>query len=59
MAKQKLPLEGVRILELSHIVAGTSAGVILGDLGADIIKIEHPMQVTLRAINQVHYARSV
>ena len=41
-ARQQLPLQGVRVVELTHIVAGTSAGVILGDLGADIIKIEHP-----------------
>jgi len=40
--RQKLPLQGVKVLELSHIVAGPSGGIILADMGAEVIKIEHP-----------------
>ena len=34
------PLSGLRVVEFSHMVMGPSAGLILGDLGADVIKIE-------------------
>lgn len=36
------PLDGVRVLELSIAVAGPVAGHILGDLGAEVLKIEAP-----------------
>src|SRR6266446_6429384 len=37
-----LPLEGLRVLELGHIVAGPSAGLLFADLGGDVIKVERP-----------------
>jgi crotonobetainyl-CoA:carnitine CoA-transferase CaiB-like acyl-CoA transferase len=36
------PLEGVRILELGQIIAGTYGGQVLSDLGAEVIKVETP-----------------
>lgn len=36
------PLAGVRVLEFSEIIAGPFAGMLLSDMGADIIKVEPP-----------------
>src|SRR5687768_1924349 len=35
-------LEGVRVLEMGTFITGPAAGMLLGDLGADVVKIEHP-----------------
>jgi crotonobetainyl-CoA:carnitine CoA-transferase CaiB-like acyl-CoA transferase len=36
----RLPLEGIRVVEFTHMVMGPTCGMILGDLGAEVIKVE-------------------
>ncbi|MBS0335816.1 MAG: CoA transferase [Proteobacteria bacterium] len=45
------PLGGVRVLDLSRLVAGNTLTQLLGDFGAEVIKVEPPAGDTLRAWN--------
>jgi crotonobetainyl-CoA:carnitine CoA-transferase CaiB-like acyl-CoA transferase len=37
-----LPLDGIKVIELGNFIAGPFCGMLLGDMGADVIKIERP-----------------
>lgn len=41
-AGDKLPLAGVRVIELGHVVMGACCSLVLADMGAEVIKIERP-----------------
>ncbi|MFT8244723.1 CaiB/BaiF CoA transferase family protein [Roseomonas sp. BN140053] len=39
---EPLPLAGIRVVEFSHMVMGPTCGLVLADLGAEVIKVEPP-----------------
>ncbi|MGH7661757.1 MAG: CaiB/BaiF CoA transferase family protein [Vulcanimicrobiaceae bacterium] len=49
MSGEQSPLAGMRVLEFGHIAAAPFCGMLLADLGADVVKIEPPSGDGLRA----------
>src|SRR5215213_7138451 len=46
------PLDGVKVLELTSWMAAPSAGAVLADLGADVIKVEPPRGDPMRGVSR-------
>ena len=49
------PLDGVRVLEITNLIAGPTGGRLLADLGADVIKFEPPTGDLSRPIGRTYF----
>ena len=47
--KRRLPYAGIRVVEFTHMVMGPTCGMLLADLGAEVIKVEPHRAATTRA----------
>ena len=52
--KKELPLSGYKVIELATVVAAPTAGRLMAEFGADVIKIEPPSGDPLRGIGEMH-----
>jgi formyl-CoA transferase len=60
MEPKQLPLAGIRVLEMGSLIAGPFAAKILGDFGAEVIKIEPPVSGDpLRKWRKLHNGTSL
>jgi crotonobetainyl-CoA:carnitine CoA-transferase CaiB-like acyl-CoA transferase len=50
MSTLSLPLSGVRVVEMTHMVMGPTCGMILAQLGAEVIKVEPPVGDKTRSL---------
>jgi crotonobetainyl-CoA:carnitine CoA-transferase CaiB-like acyl-CoA transferase len=54
MAQEGLPFEGLKVLDVSSFIAAPAAATILGDFGADVIKVEPPEGDPFRNFHTSH-----